>query len=252
MPHLTAADKTFFKENGYLIKRDVLTEDQIGAAQDALWQGIEAKRADPATWIGAGPRVPVQSSHPAIRATLHESSAFTMAEELVGKDRLGAGGSPGPHLVFPTGDDEWSLPEHGHLDGYYTPTNGVPEGTVGSFHVGASIYVENVEPRGAGFTVWPGSHRIAYEYFKTRSLLSIKGGASRTLFADLDDPPRALEVTGPPGTVCFWHGQLVHSGSKNCARNIRMALIARLSRKDLNDIRFESPDDMWTYWEGIN
>jgi hypothetical protein len=30
-----------------------------------------------------------------------------------------------------------------------------------------------------------------------------------------------------------------------------MALIARLSRRDINDIRFETPDDMWRYWEGI-
>jgi hypothetical protein len=251
MPHLSDADKTFFKGNGYLVKHDALSADQISAAQNAIWEGLDADRNDPQTWINAGPRTPVPSSHPAIGATMQESPIFAMAEELVGKNQLKSS-NPGPNLVFPCGDDEWSLPQHGHLDGYYTPTNGVPEGTVGSFHVGATIYVEHIEPHGAGFTVWPGSHKIAHEFFKTHSLLSIKGGTSQTLFAGLDNPPRAMEVTGPPGTVCFWHGQMVHSGSKNCARNIRMALIARLARKDLNDIRFASPDDMWTYWEGIN
>ncbi len=251
MPHLTDADKNFFKENGYLVKHNVLSAVQISAAQDALWEGIEADRNDPKTWIDANPRVPVPSNHPAISATAQESPAFAMAEELVGKGRLNPG-NPGPRLVFPSGSDEWALPEHGHLDGYYTPNNGVPEGTVGIFHVGLTIYVEHIEPRGAGFIVWPGSHKVAHEYFKNHSLLSIQGGTSQTLFAGLENPPRAMEITGPPGTVCFWHGQLVHTGSKNCARNIRMALIARLSRKDLNDIRFESPDDMWTYWEGIN
>jgi hypothetical protein len=45
---------------------------------------------------------------------------------------------------------------------------------------------------------------------------------------------------------------MIHSGSKNYTGRIRMALIARLSRKDLNDIRFETPRDMWHYWAGIN
>jgi hypothetical protein len=246
--HLTTEDKAFFKDEGYLIRRDLLTPEQIDAAQDALWEGIEADRADPATWIGAGPRGPVPGSHPAIRATLHESPVFAIAEELVGAGRLNDGGSPGPALVYPTGEDDWSAPPHGHLDGYYTPTNGVPEGTVGLFHVGTTIYVEDIEPRGGGFHLWPGTHRQAAEYFKTHSPLSIAGGSSREVF----DLPEPVEVTGAAGTVCFWHGQLVHSGSRNCARNIRMALIARLSRRDLNDIRFETPDDMWHHWEGIH
>jgi|TARA_B110000263_G_scaffold192940_1_gene170990 hypothetical protein len=245
--YLTIEDRSFFKENGYLIRRDLLTQQQIDAARDAIWEGLEADRENPATWIGAGPRVPVPSSHPALRATVMDSGVFSAAEELVGKGQLNPGG-PGAHLVFPTGDSEWNMPTHGHLDGYYTPTNGVAEGTVGLFHVGTTIYVEDIEPRGGSFTVWPGAHRQAAAYFKDHSFLSIEGGSSRDLF----DLPEPVEVTGPAGTVCFWHGQMVHSGTKNCGRNIRMALIARLARKDNNDIRFETPDDMWKYWEGIN
>ena len=247
MPHLSPEDKAFFKEHGYLVRRNVLSQEQIEAAQDALWEGIEADRANPASWVGAGPRAPVPSSHPAIRAALHESLAFAMAEELVGEDRLNQGGGPGPHLNFPTGTDEWTLPGQGHLDGYYTPTNGVAEGTVGCFQVGTTIYVEDIEPHSGGFTLWPGSHRKAAEYFKTHSLLSLQGGVPKGAF----DPGQGREIIGPAGTVCFWHGQMIHSGSKNCGRRIRMALIARLARKDVDDIRFETPDDMWEYWEGI-
>lgn len=246
MSYLTPEDKAFFKENGYLVKHGTLTEDQIRKAQDALWEGIKADRSEPRTWIQAGPRAPVSGNHPAIRATIYESPIFAMAEELVGKDRLSQGGGPGPALVYPSGNEEWSLPQGGHLDGYYTPTNGVPEGTVGTFHVGATLYVEDVESRGGGFIVWPGSHKIAAEYFKTHSLLSINGGVFGKL--NLGQP---LEITGPAGTVCFWHGQLTHTGSMNCRRNIRMALIARLARKDLNTIRFETPDDLWEYWDGL-
>ena len=208
MAFLTDDDRAFFKENGYLTRTDLLSQEQIDTARDALWEGIEADRDDPNSWVGAGPRVPVPSSHPAIRSTVMESAVFEVTEELVGKGQL-TPGAPGPHLVFPSGDNEGTMPVHGHLDGYYTPTNGVPEGTVGIFHVGTTIYVEDIEPRGGGFTLWPGTHQQAAEYFRTHSLLSVPGGSSKDLF----ELPEALEVTGLAGTVCLWHGQLMHSGS---------------------------------------
>ncbi|MGB0603595.1 MAG: phytanoyl-CoA dioxygenase family protein [Candidatus Latescibacterota bacterium] len=249
MAHLTLKDKSFFKENGYLIKRGVLSNAQVQAARDALWDGIEADRNKPETWVQAGPRVPCPGSHPAIRATVQESPVFSMMEEMVGVGQLNGGG-PGPHLVFPSGDDEWTGAKHGHLDGYYTPTNGVPEGTVGYMTINVTIYVEHIEHRGGCFTVFPGTHRMAHEYFKTHSLLSVQGGSSNRIWSD-EEMPSALEFEGAPGDVCFWHGQMVHTGSKNVNRNIRMALIGRFSRKDSNDIRFETPDDMWADWEGL-
>lgn len=247
MPHLEPADKAFFKENGVLIKRGVLSRAQIDAARDALWAGIEAERDDPSTWVKAGPRVPCPSGHPAIRATVMESPVFAMMEELVGPGRLNPG-SAGPHLVFPSGDTEWSHPSGGHLDGYYTPTNGVPEGTVGYMSINATVYVEDIDSRGGCFTYWPGSHIKAAEYFRSHSLLSVPGGSSKRGF----DIGEGVEFTGRAGDVCLWHGQMFHSGSRNVNRNIRMALIGRFSRKDANDIRFETPDDMWQYWEGID
>ena len=249
MSYLTFEDKDFFKENGYLIKCGVLSDAQVQAARDALWDGIEADRNKTETWVQAGPRVPCPGSHPAICATVQESPVFSMMEEMVGVGQLNGGG-PGPHLVFPSGDDEWTGAKHGHLDGYYTPTNGVPEGTVGYMTINVTIYVEHIEHRGGCFTVFPGTHRMAYEYFKTHSLLSVEGGSSNQIWSD-EEMPAALEFEGAPGDVCFWHGQMVHTGSKNVNQNIRMALIGRFSRKNSNDIRFETPDDMWADWEGL-
>ena len=40
MPHLTPQDKAFFKQNGYLIRHDLLTRAQIASAQGALWQSM--------------------------------------------------------------------------------------------------------------------------------------------------------------------------------------------------------------------
>ncbi len=250
MPHLTSADKRSFKEKGCLIVRGVLTPAQIQAAQDALWAGIEADRDDPATWVEAGPRTPAPGHHPAIHATVHESPLFAMMEEMVGAGQLNLG-SAGPALVYPSKDKTWSLPTRGHLDGYYTPTNGVPEGTVGYMTINVTIYVEDISSQGGCFTYWPGSHHVAYEYFKTHSLLSVQGGVSSDVFS-AGAFPQGREFVGKAGDAIFWHGQLFHTGSKNVNRSIRMALIGRFSRKDTNDIRFETCDDQWAHWEGIS
>ena len=189
MPHLTSADKRSFKENGCLIVRDALSSAQIQAAQDALWTGIEADRDDPATWVEAGPRTPVPAHHPAIHATVHESPLFAMMEEMVGEGQLNPG-SAGPALVYPAKDKAWSLPERGHLDGYYTPTNGVPEGTVGYMTINVTIYVEDIDAQGGCFTYWPGSHNVAYDYFKTHSLLSVQGRRFQRRISRGNLPPR--------------------------------------------------------------
>lgn len=247
MPHLTDEDKVFFKENGYLIKKSIVPADLCAAAADVIWSKLDCDRSDPSTYIDAGPAFPAVRDEPAIRSVTLDAPVFEIAEELVGKGKLRENFA-GPHLRFPSGETDWELPDHGHLDGYYTPTNGVAEGTVGVFSVGISIYVEEVKHKGGAFTVWPGTHRQATEYFRTHSLLSFKGGNANETF----DMPKAVEVTGPAGTVCFWHGQLMHTGSPHSGDAVRMALIGRLSRKDSNDIFFESPDDMWEYWDGIN
>jgi hypothetical protein len=247
MAYLSDTDKAFFKENGYLVKHDLMTETQHRDAMDVVWENLDCDRHDPKSWINAGPNHPPVGAHPAIRLTLYETPLFAMAEELVGKGTLNDATNPGPHFRYPTGETDWEMPGSGHLDGYYTPTNGVPEGTVGRFQVGASFYLNNVVHRGGAFTIWPGTHIQAAEYFRTHSLLTFKGGNANDTF----DMPAAVEITGGPGTVCFWHGQLMHTGAKNCSNEIRMALITRFSRKDINDMLFEFPDDIWTFYEGI-
>ena len=246
MPHLTGAHKTFFKENGYLVVPDLLTPGQIEDAQKALWTGIEADREEPESWINAEPRTPIQGSHPAIMSTLFDSPVAAMMEELVGP-ALRVFDGPNPAMVYPSGDDNWS-PPRGHLDGYYTPTNSMAEGTVKHNTICVTIYVSDVELQGGCFAVWPGSHVKAAEYFKAHSLLSLQGGSGDEVM----ELGEGVQIAGRAGTACLWHGQMFHSGTRNCSRHIRMGLLGRYARGDANDICFETPDDPWEYWEGID
>lgn len=245
MAHLMPQDKAFFKEHGYLIVRGALTQDAIDAALDKVWESLEEDRNDPVSWIRKGYRTAPIGGEDVIRGTLYGNNVYAMAEELVGEGKLNTGGGAGPHINFPDPDKEWREPM-GHLDGYHTPTNGVPKGVVGSFTLGATLYLEKVEKQGGGFTIWPGSHRVWAEYFRYHDLDSLPGG-----IAPFDLGP-SHEFTGEAGDVCFWHHQMSHTAGPNCGRRVRIALIGRYRRKDLDEIKFETPDDMWKYWEGIS
>jgi hypothetical protein len=224
MTLITEADRVTFAEQGYLVRSGLLTPSQIAAAQDALWSGIEADRADPSSWFDAGPPEPVSRHHPAIRATLHESPVFAMAQALIVDGALSADVSPAPHLVYPRGDRQWKMPRTGHLDGFPAPGNPVPLDALWTWPICLTIYVDDVESHGGAFTVWPGSHRAAAEYFRTHERHTLERGIANGRFP-IGEP---REVTGTAGTVCFWHGNLVHAGSWNASSRIRMALIARI------------------------
>ncbi len=245
MPLLTDADKQFFKDNGYLVVRGALDQDTIDDALDKVWDSIDEDRNDPDSWIRKGYRTAPIGGDPAIRGTIYDNNVFKMAEEMVGEGKLHSGGGASPHINFPDPDREYREPR-GHLDGYHTPTNGVPKGVVGSFTLGATTYIETVEKHGGGFTIWPGSHLIWAEYFKHHDLDSLPGGT-----APFDLGP-AYEFTGEAGDVCFWHNQMSHTAGPNCGSNVRIALIGRYRRKDLDQIKFETPEDMWKYWDGIS
>ena len=58
---LTHDEKQFFKDNGYLVKRDVLPRALLERAVDGLWHGVWADRRDPKTWVNAEPKKPESS-----------------------------------------------------------------------------------------------------------------------------------------------------------------------------------------------
>ena len=54
MAYFTDEEKLHFKEQGYVVKRDVVPMHLIDKAVDVVWEEIEADRDDPETWINAG------------------------------------------------------------------------------------------------------------------------------------------------------------------------------------------------------
>ena len=117
---------------------------------------------------------------------------------------------------------------------------------MGHFTLGATIYLGEVEEKGGGFTVWPGSHRIWSEFFRYHDVDCLPGGVAPFALGD------GYEFTGQAGDACLWHGLMTHTAGHNVSHNIRIACIARLRRKDFDQIRYDFSDNIWKYWEGID
>jgi len=140
-----------------------------------------------------------------------------------------------PHIrglypVFPTP----VFPVEGHCDRH-------------KFQVGVVLYLSNVLRQGGGFTIWPGSHHVMAKHHGTL------GGKDRLrtfnrAVAQVEASTQPVEVTGPPGTVVFWHQRLVHTAGVNTRSTIRHATLC-----DFKNARFLAgadckATDIWGTW----
>ncbi len=53
MQTLTAEDRAFWEENGYVIVHNAVPQENLTKVVDALWQFLEMDPNDPATWYPA-------------------------------------------------------------------------------------------------------------------------------------------------------------------------------------------------------
>jgi hypothetical protein len=136
----------------------------------------------------------------------------------------------GLYPVFPTR----FRPPKGHCDRH-------------KFQVGVVLYLSDVVPEGGGFTVWPGSHHEIARHQRTL------GGEDRlpTFEAALMEIGRSLkpvEVTGPAGTVVFWHQRLVHTAGINTKRTVRHATLCDFKNATFLAAADSVAGDLWSTW----
>ena len=246
MAYFSQEEKRQFKELGFVAKEDVIPEDIRSKAIDVLWDTIELDRDDPASWVEGGPggNLPC-SDHDDIAATVHDTKIYDMAEELTGPDRLSSPGNPLCKLRFPVGHDNWE-PPHGHLDGYTDPDRS----EAWTFTVGVTMNIADVAPKSGGFTTWKGSHEKVAEHFRSHSILS-GYDINKDQKPSIESTCERYEHAAPAGSVVFWHHYMLHSASMNCGRDIRMAFVTRFRFKNLHDIMFDLPENLWDQWDGL-
>ena len=195
---LTPEQTAFFKENGYLVLRDVLDRNLCAQARDRMWaslpEGSHLKRDDPDTHYAPFPDHETSDDPLYIRRNerwhLREASTeqflidliycpdlCNVAEQLLGEGLLQPPvpdgepmGSRGP--AWPGGPTDpaigdgvrgfyWTLPDRSKTANVDTAhTDGHP------FNLGVIGVLNDVPEDGGAFTVWPGSHRRLYPTFQ--------------------------------------------------------------------------------------
>jgi len=279
-------DRREFKRNGFLVLPELLDGDLVAdaretiAADDTPDSGAELKRMmdddddDLAidvegrrvkTFGGADGRVCIASAVDEEPFRTINGRVFEYAESLVGEGQLAPpDASTRITLRFPNHEDllDPDAEQPGDLG---THIDGIDANSGNLVTIGAAIYVDRVQPRGGGFTVWPGSHRLAGRYFRTldpEDYAEAGGGLPRWTGDGWDHDGRLcdqfdpIEVSGGAGTVTLWHGHMEHSGGVSLSPGrTRVALFSRFRlSEDRYDIELVAPDPFygWTAMEGVD
>jgi Phytanoyl-CoA dioxygenase (PhyH) len=249
---LSQEEVTFFKENGYLIKRGILDRALMERARETMWGGAPAQlqRDNPTTWVG-----PFQEKSDDRESVRYEYTwkyrapgkeawmvqllpknpvVWAIAEQLLGVGQVQAPERVrGIYAILPEGNKP-DHPYRCHVDQH-------------PFHLGVVAYIDTVQPNGGGFTVWPGSHRQFYPTFATQHTFT-PTAATQTVMAQVNQQAY-VDCHGEAGDVVFWHHRLGHSAGHNRSNRLRQAVLYDFSKRDLAERQeVATPAHLWTDW----
>ena len=242
---LTGPQRAALRDQGYVVLPGLVPrvryEAALTAINTSLGRGLRPED---------GPRFRATSFCPELQRSnvildlFRETPASAAAASLVGGDGLERVTTGQIALSFPA--EKETRPPHAHLDGLYTPDNGVPAGSVLSFTMLAGIVLSDVTTPDAGNLVaWPGSHRALEACFRERGPKSLLEGMPDI---DLGKPEPVLARAGD---VVLCHYQLAHAAGPNTSPHVRYAVYFRLKRKGHDRQKWECLTDVWREWPGI-
>ena len=149
-------------------------------------------------------------------------------------------------LIVRAGRDEaeWRGPRLPHID---IPYN-APVRTL----INNVTYLSTVRSRGGAFIYWPGSHRIAWDYFREFPEDFMAEGertwnqAYEAVTGRMTSDP--VEFLGEPGDVLIIHSLTLHSASVNKNDETRVAIFGQWGVETDLPRRHEFHRDMWDGW----
>jgi ectoine hydroxylase-related dioxygenase (phytanoyl-CoA dioxygenase family) len=243
---LTPEQKRAFVEHGYVHVPQAVSRDLVNAALRAINHSLgEGVPAETIQTFRAQSYCPELRREPVITDLYNKSHAATLAESLIGVGKVKPVTGGQIALRFPS-LQQAPPPPGPHLDGMYSPTNGVPQGTIASFTMLLGVMLSDVSDDFAGnLTVWPGTHGIYESYFREHgpeSLLSCMPPV---------DLPQPVQLTGKAGDIVLCHYQLAHGVALNVSPHVRYAIYFRLHHVEHAAQWKEAMTDIWLEWDGV-
>lgn len=243
---LSHAQKVSLYEKGFVKVSQVVPRVMVDAALRAinhsLGEGIDPEQLNTYRSRSFCPELQDQ---PVITDLLNKTPALALAESAIGAGKIKPVTAGQIALRFPSLQDP-PPPPNPHLDGMYTPYNGVPKGKILSFTMLLGVALSPVTTPFAGnLTVWPGSHHIYRRYFAERGPDALLEGMPPV------DLPEPEQILAQPGDVILAHYELGHGVALNTAPFPRYAIYFRLHHVEHDKQRQETMTDIWREWEGL-
>jgi ectoine hydroxylase-related dioxygenase (phytanoyl-CoA dioxygenase family) len=243
---LSTEQKREIIDTGFTLLRNVVPAEKVAAALRVINAALGEFGADPAQLPIYRSRswVPEVASDPAIIALLTDTPLWSLAESAIGAGMIEPVDNGQIAMRFPSMAPAGT--PHAHIDGMYTPTNGVPEGQIMNFTALVGVYLSNVPTPDAGnFVVWPGTHRLYADYFAREGADALLRGMPPV---EIGEP---VQTTPNAGDAVLSHYQIGHGIASNVSANIRYAIYFRLKRVGHDSIRSEVMTDLWREWDGM-
>ena len=242
---------SFFKENGYIIKRQALDPDLMQKDIDLTWQKLpdSFERTNPETWKGIvtdcmkTQSLTLRRGLVRLRKCLYSNEllmdllpdnpiVWGVLEQLLGEGQVEkmprCHRRRGVNCIFPLPESKYML---GPKDlSVLINALRLPHYDEGPKQIVTIGYLDDVLPGGGGLYLWPKSHRLMYRAFNSRS--GKYPNLLLPLVRSIYKLRRPVELHGGAGDVIFFHHRLLHRISINCTQRIRYATVWDFWSKD--------------------
>ena len=248
-PLLTDAQKQSFKQKGYVKLPQIVPQSLVETARRAINAdlGQNGMNPDDLPIMRSQTYCRALTKTPPITDLYNASPLKSVAELLIGENKVRPVGSGQIALRFPSADLQAApRPPGPHLDGMYSPNNGVKEGTIGNFTALLGVFLSDLPREFMGnFTVWPGTHLLYQDYFREHGPQSLLNGMPPVPM------PQPEQFLGRAGDAALVHYQIAHGIAGNISPNIRYAIFFRLFHVDHDQNKWDCMTDVWKEWDGM-
>jgi ectoine hydroxylase-related dioxygenase (phytanoyl-CoA dioxygenase family) len=207
---LTEADLKHWQEQGYVVLRQAVNEQEYTAANEAIWKFLGANRADPISWYRQHPAMSglmvVFTEHEALKAIRNSARIRKAYEQLYGTtainkvvDKVSFNPPQNEQYEFKGSPLHWDT-------SLVLP---IPDKFQGL------LYLTNVTSTGGAFQCVPGFHRSIGQWIAAAPAgIDLRQYAAETL--------KPVAVPGNAGDLIIWHEALPHCASANLDREPRL------------------------------
>ncbi len=208
MPVLTAEDRQFWEENGYVVVHNAVPPENLKAAERAVWDFLEMQSDDPRSWYPDPPRgiMAEMYQHQALWDNRQYPRVHQAFAEIWGTEKLWV--SIDRASMNPPELPDWKYPGILHWDTNLEPPI--------EFWVQGVLYLTDTAANQGAFSCVPGFHRRLEAWLKD---LPAEANPREQDLESLGAKP----IPGAAGDLIIWHSALPHGSSPNTATHPRLA-----------------------------